>query len=186
MQFVLNMKKEGEFWPRRIIPLECWAAFLCACRVPAFMCRFYEWNNHELLGISFGAVNGSIWRVCKTLLLPYLLWGLIEILAVKRVAVPVHRRKKTAGLYLTGVLYLALRLCGMHVAVAAVLSLAAGFAVSAALYCSDINLRGFFAPSVALLFLFVALYLSGAHGGVGGVVSLMGGWVYRRHCTGGI
>ena len=143
---------------KKIIPLEC-GGFLFVLAASAFMRRFYEWNNHELLGILFGAVNGSIWESCKTLLLPYLLWGLIELLAV-RVSLYRFTASKTAGLYLTGILYLALRLCGMHTAVAAVLSLAAGFAVSAALYCSDIDLRGLFAPAVALLFLFVALYFS--------------------------
>ena len=143
---------------KKIIPLEC-GGFLFVLAASAFMRRLYEWNNHELLGILFGAVNGSIWESCKTLLLPYLLWGLIEILAV-RVSLYRFTVAKTAGLYLLGVLYLALRLCGMHGAVAAVLSLAAGFAVSSALYGSNLHLRELFAPAIALLFLFVALYFS--------------------------
>ena len=143
---------------KKVIPLEC-GGFAFVLAVSAFMRRFYEWNNHELLGILFGAVNGSMWESCKTLLLPYLLWGLIEVLAV-RVSLYRFTVAKTAGLYLLGVLYLALRLCGMHGAVSAVLSLAAAFAISAALYGSELYLRELFAPAVALLFLFVALYFS--------------------------
>lgn len=143
---------------KKIIPLEC-GGLLFVLAASAFMLRFYEWNNHELLGILFGAVNGSVWESCKTLLLPYLLWGMIEVLAV-RVSLYRFAVAKTAGLYLLGVLYLALRLCGMHGIIAAVLSLAAAFAVSAALYSSDLYLRELFAPAVALLFLFVALYFS--------------------------
>lgn len=143
---------------RKILPLEFGGiAFVLACS--AFMRRFYEWNNHELLGILFGAVNGSIWENAKTLLLPYLLWGLIEVLAV-RVSLYRFAVAKTAGLYLLGGLYLGLRLCGMHAGISAALSLAAAFAVSAALYYSDLYLRELFAPAVALLFLFVALYFS--------------------------
>ena len=116
------------------------AAFVAACS--AFMRRLYDWTDGELLGILFGSVNGSSWELCKTLLLPFLIWSLLELLTLR---LPFHRfvAAKTAALYALGAGFLLLsQLTG---------STAAG------IICVP---GGLFAPALVLLFLFVAFYFS--------------------------
>ena len=72
-----------------------------------FMQNFYELSNHELIGIMFGSVNDSIWETAKTILFPYLLWGMIELLCVH----PPFRKFaaiKIFTLYFAGTLYILL------------------------------------------------------------------------------
>ena len=122
------------------------------------MRRLYDWTDGELLGILFGSVNGSAWELCKTLLLPFLIWSLLELLTLRfsfhRFAVA-----KTAALYALGALYLLLsKLAGGTAA--GIIAVIGAFALSFLLYSSSARLRGLFAPALALLFLFVALYFS--------------------------
>jgi hypothetical protein len=72
-----------------------------------FLQNLYTLSGHNLLGIMFGSVNNSIWEITKTLLLPFVLWSMIELLSVK---VPFHRFviAKTISLYCLGVVYIAL------------------------------------------------------------------------------
>ncbi len=130
-----------------------------------FMSRLYSLCGGELVGVMFGSVNQSIWESCKILLLPYLFWGLIELLTLS----PSMRRftaVKTLSLYLLGFCYMGTRLVfgadnnGFSAGVIAVLSVAAGFAASYILYRSKINFSSFFPQSVFLLFLFWAVYFS--------------------------
>ena len=125
----------------------------------AFMRRLFALNNGMLLGILFGAVNGSDWELTKTLLLPYLLWALLEALVLR---LRFHRFTvaKTAALYLLGVVSLLLRLGGAGGVWADILPVAAALAASYAFYCSPLPLRWLFAPSLVLLFLFVSLFVS--------------------------
>ena len=124
-----------------------------------FMSRLYALCDGELLGILFGSVNGSAWESCKTLLLPYLLWAVLEVLTLR---LRVHRFAvvKTASLYALGLSYLGFRSMEMNPAAAGVICTAAALAMSCLLYCSPLPLRWLFAPSLVLLFLFTALYFS--------------------------
>ena len=124
-----------------------------------FMRQLYEWSGHELLGILFGAVNGSIWEACKTLLLPFLIWSVLELLSIR---MPLHRfvAAKTAALYLLGFSYILLRLLSFGDVSAAAMSLCAATVLSLVLFYAPLPQNALFAPSVALLFLFVSLYFS--------------------------
>lgn len=124
-----------------------------------FMRRLFVLSSGMLPGILFGAVNGSDWELTKTLLLPYLLWAVLESLVLR---LRFHRFTvvKTAALYGLGAVSLLLRLGGVHGTAADILSVAAALGISYALYCSPLPLRWLFAPALVLLFLFASLYVS--------------------------
>ena len=92
---------DKSLWKTEIIGV----GFVAACS--SAMLRLYDFCGGQALGILFGAVNNSAWERCKTLLLPYLVWGLLELLCV-RVAVYRFTVAKTAGLYFLGALCLPL------------------------------------------------------------------------------
>ena len=132
--------------------------------VSILMKQLYALTDGHLIGVLFGAVNNSVWEQTKTLLLPYLLWGLLELLSVQ----PSMKRltaAKTLSLYLLGGLLcgggLLLRPC--EAAANTAFSLAAVTFCSLFslwLYRSPLYLKNLFAPCVLLLFLFVSLYFS--------------------------
>jgi len=143
---------------RKLLFLEISGGAFVACG-SLFMRQLYALCGGELLGILFGAVNGSMWEACKTLLLPYLLWAILETLLLR---LRVHRFTvvKALSLYLLGFVYLALRVTGSADLFASVLAVAAATLCSLFLYHADVPLRWLFAPSLVLLFLFAALYCS--------------------------
>ena len=125
----------------------------------ALLQRLYAAVGGELLGILFGAVNGSIWESAKTLLLPYLIWSVLEVMSLR---LPLHRFTvvKALSLYALGGAYLLLQTGGVGAVPSAVLSVMTAFTLSVGLHLSPLSLRGWFAPAVAALFLFLALYFS--------------------------
>lgn len=152
---------------KKLLKLElCGLLFVITMSI--FMQNLYELSNKTLIGVLFGSVNDSIWETCKTLLLPYLMWGMIELLTLrpkfKRFAV-----SKIASLYLLGLSYLTL--CSIYGIfgfeshmlaefIAAILCTALSYYMSICLYKSEVKLHPFFAPSLCLLLLFIALYCS--------------------------
>ena len=128
------------------------------------MKQLYALTDGHLIGVLFGAVNNSVWEQTKTLLLPYLLWGLLELLSVQ----PSMKRltaAKTLSLYLLGGLLcgggLLLRPCGAAANTAFSLAAVTFCSLfSLWLYRSPLYLKNLFAPCVLLLFLFVSLYFS--------------------------
>ena len=132
--------------------------------VSVLMKQLYALTDGHLIGVLFGAVNNSVWEQTKTLLLPYLLWGLLELLSVQ------HSMKrltaaKTLSLYLLGGLLcgggLLLRPCGAAANTAFSLAAVTFCSLfSLWLYRSPLYLKNLFAPCVLLLFLFVSLYFS--------------------------
>ncbi|MBQ1349100.1 MAG: hypothetical protein IIY61_00415 [Ruminococcus sp.] len=132
--------------------------------VSILMKQLYALTDGHLIGVLFGAVNNSVWEQTKTLLLPYLLWGLLELLSVQ----PSMKRltaAKTLSLYLLGGLLcgggLLLRPCGAAANTAFSLAAVTFCSLfSLWLYRSPLYLKNLFAPCVLLLFLFVSLYFS--------------------------
>lgn len=145
--------------PRKALLLSEAGGFLFVIISSVFMSNLFELCGGNLVGVMFGSVNKSIWESCKTLLLPYLVWGLIELLCLS----PKMRRftaAKTISLYFLGLSYIAFRLIINTNIPAELLCTAAAFALSYFLYSSNIRLEYFFSPSVFLLFLFWAVYFS--------------------------
>ena len=95
---------------RKLLFLEIAGGAFVACG-SLFMRQLYTLCGGELLGILFGAVNGSMWEACKTLLLPYLLWAVLETLTLR---LRVHRFTvvKALALYRLGFDYLSPRVTG--------------------------------------------------------------------------
>ena len=127
-----------------------------------FMSKLNSLCGGNLIGMMFGSVNQSVWESCKTLLLPYLIWGMIELLSLSP---HMHRFTvvKTITLYSLGLSYIGIRLLlgydkpGIIVAVICVVL---SFALSLFLYSSKFDLSPLFPVSVFLLFLFWAVYFS--------------------------
>ena len=127
-----------------------------------FMSKLNDLCGGNLVGMMFGSVNQSIWESCKTLLLPYLIWGMIELLSL---SVHMHRFTvaKTISLFFLGITYIGVRLIYGYdkpCIFAAVICVTAGYALSFFLYNSKFDLSTLFPVSVFLLFLFWALYFS--------------------------
>ena len=127
-----------------------------------FMSKLNDLCDGSLVGMMFGSVNQSIWESCKTLLLPYLIWGMIELLSL---SVHMHALTvaKTISLFFLGIAYTALRLIHGYdkpCSFASVICVTASFALSFFLYNSNLDLSALFPVSVFLLFLFWALYFS--------------------------
>lgn len=152
---------------KNLIEMEMGGILFCAL-YSLFVRHLYALSGGGLIGVLFGSVNSSPWEQLKTVLLPYLLWGMLELLCVQ----PSFKRltaAKTATLWLlTGLLSgggLILRLCGFDTAsptfsALSLASLCLCAALSLLLYFSSLPLAPFFAPCVFLLFLFLSVYFS--------------------------
>lgn len=132
------------------------------------MQNLYQLTNHNLLGVMFGAVNGSIWELTKTLIFPFLLWSILELLSIRP---PFYQFvvSKTISLYVLGVIYILYNLfCQVFLQssdylpafIGAVVCVSACEYLSYRLVLSDYNLSGFFAPALFLLLLFISFYIS--------------------------
>lgn len=133
-----------------------------------FMSGLYAATDRGLIGILFGTVNGSIWESGKTLILPYLLWAMLELMCLggrmRRFTVA-----KTASLLLLALLFLSL--CALYHTIGgtatqttkllfAAISVVCAFALSYCLMCSSLQLSELFPPALFVLFLLMALYFS--------------------------
>lgn len=133
-----------------------------------FLQNLYALSGHNLLGVMFGSVNNSIWELTKTLLLPFVLWSMIELLCLR----PVFCRfvaAKTISLYCLAASYVLLcliaALFGLDSGslcefIAAVLCISTASYLSYRLLNSHFKLKELFYPSIFLLFLFLAVFLS--------------------------
>lgn len=133
-----------------------------------FLQNLYSITNRNLVGVMFGSVNHSIWEFTKTLLLPYFLWSMIELLSLRT---PFRRFvvSKTISLYFLGISYIIitlvtnlLGLCtnALPELVAAVACVAMSQYLSLRLIRSDFNIKNLYMLSIFLLLLFAALFLS--------------------------
>lgn len=141
---------------KKLLAMELSGAFFTAAS-SAFMRRLFVMTGGGLTGILFGSVNGSAWEQCKTLLLPFLVWAVTELMCL-----PLKIRRftvaKTVALYFLGICCLLLRTSGINSTAADIIAVASALALSFVLYLSPVPLRWLFAPAVALLFLFWAVY----------------------------
>ena len=64
------MKKET-------VKIRLWGLVIVPLMVIVFK-NLYSLTNGALLGIFFGAVNGSMWEQTKVVMLSYLVWSLVE------------------------------------------------------------------------------------------------------------
>lgn len=153
--------------PERIIRFEIMGV-LFVIAVSVFMQNLYEWSGHSVLGIMFGSVNDSIWETCKTLLLPYTIWTLFEVICVKP---RFHRfvAARIITIYLLALVFITISLVFsatgaqshmMPEFIAAIAATAIASAASLVMYSRLEKLGDFFAPIFCLLLLFAALYCS--------------------------
>ncbi|MCH5297923.1 MAG: hypothetical protein J1E85_09670 [Ruminococcus sp.] len=133
-----------------------------------FLQNLFRLTDRNLIGVMFGSVNNSIWEFTKTLLLPYFLWSMIELLSVR---MPFRKFvvSKTVSLYFLGLSYILitfvtnlLGLCtnALPELVAAVACVAMAQCLSLRLIRSDFSTKNLYLPSILLLLLFVSLFLS--------------------------
>lgn len=153
--------------PEKIIRFEIMGV-LFVIAVSVFMQNLYNLSGHSVLGIMFGSVNDSIWEICKTLLLPYAVWTLFEVICVK----PKFHRFVSARIitiYLLALVFITLSLLFsatdaqnhmMPEFIAAIVSTAVASSASLIMYNRLEKLGDFFAPIFCLLLLFAALYCS--------------------------
>lgn len=152
---------------KKMIKLEIGGIFFVII-MSVFMQNFYELSNHELIGIMFGSVNDSIWETAKTILFPYLLWGMIELLCVH----PPFRKFaaiKIFTLYFAGTLYILLCLIfspfgalshSIPELTAELVCIIFSSYLSYRLLFNDYEFEKLFMPSFFLLLLFIAFYCS--------------------------
>lgn len=144
------------------------AGILFVIILSIFLQNLFNITNRNLIGVMFGSVNNSIWEFTKTLLFPYFLWSMIELLSVRT---PFRRFviSKTISLYFLGLSYilitLATNLLGLCTnalpeLIAAAVCVAAAQFLSMHLIKADFNTQNLYFPSIFLLLLFVALFLS--------------------------
>ena len=133
-----------------------------------FLQNLYEISGKTLIGVMFGSVNDSIWEIEKTLLLPYLLWSLIELLCVR---VPFRKFivSKTISLWCFGIMYSAICLLysvsgnESHMFpefIASIVCTVLAFYLSYRLILSDKELGNYFYPAFFMIMLFTAFFCS--------------------------
>lgn len=133
-----------------------------------FMQNLHTLCGRELIGVMFGSVNDSIWEISKTMLFPYVLWGMIELLCIK----PPFRRFVTAkviSLYYLGVSFILLCLISalfgfedefLFEFTSAIFCICTALFLSYKLLFSNLKLESLFLPSFFMFLLFAAFYSS--------------------------
>ena len=133
-----------------------------------FLQNLYILSDRLLIGVMFGSVNDSIWETAKTLLLPFILWSLIEAMCVR---LPFRKFvvSKVISLYYLGLCYIFLCLIFsfsdsssryIFEFTSAIIAVCTALFLSHKLIFSKYDLQTLFAPSLFMLLLFVAIYCS--------------------------
>ncbi len=129
-----------------------------------FLQNLHSLCNRELIGIIFGSVNNSIWEICKTLLMPYLVWSMIELLTFR----PPFRKfvvSKIISLYFLAISYIVLCLIFSNADYMlkftfSITCVSTASFMSFRLLFSDLKTEALFYPAFFLFLLFTALYCS--------------------------
>ncbi len=152
---------------KRMLRLEiCGIFFILVMSV--FEQNLYVLSDRNLIGIMFGSVNNSIWEITKTIMFPYVIWSMLELLTLRP---PFHKFVivKTISLYALGVGYICLCIfisafggdeSYMPDFIAAIVSIAVSLWLSYRLLFSDMKTENLFLPAIFMLLLFVAVFLS--------------------------
>lgn len=127
-----------------------------------FLQNLHTLCNRELIGIIFGSVNNSIWEICKTILMPYLVWSMIELLSFR----PPFKRfvvSKIFSLYFLAISYIALCLIFSNADYMLKFTLSIA-CISTASFLSykllNLKTEALFYPAFFMFLLFTALYCS--------------------------
>lgn len=132
-----------------------------------FMRQLYRLTNYGLAGVLFGCVNHSAWETAKALILPYLVWGGIELLCLGK-----YMRclcvAKTAALWVMTLSFLGLSALSELAGAAfetsdliySALAAAAATAVSVFMTRDFPRYEHCFPVALCLLFLLMAFYFS--------------------------
>ena len=154
------MKKETvkiRFWGLVIVPL----------MIIVFK-NLYSLTNGALLGIFFGAVNGSMWEQTKVVMLSYLVWSLVEAIG-KRSGFHRFAVSRIISLWFVGIFCLATYLliyalgvesAGLPRFICAIAVCFSAFALSARLEYGERKIEQLFLPCVFMMLLLIAVYCS--------------------------
>lgn len=127
----------------------------------SFLRNLYTALDGNTLGVLFGSVNSSVWERLKPIILCYILYGLLELMAVR----PYFRQfvaAKALGLYSAAVVFIILSyiLPEAFSAVITLSALASGFLLSRLLTLWDKSLSFFFTAACLMLLLMFIMYFS--------------------------
>lgn len=133
-----------------------------------FMQNLYSISDRGLIGVLFGSVNDSIWETAKTLLFPYVMWGMIELLCFRS---PFRKFvvSKVISLYYLGISYIILNLIFSLFGfkndflinfTSAIFCISTSLFLSYKLIFSKFELENLFLPAIFMLMLFLAFYFS--------------------------
>ncbi|MCD8025898.1 MAG: DUF6512 family protein [Clostridiales bacterium] len=151
---------------KRLMKLEIIGIFFVAAG-SVFLQNLYSLSGHTLIGVMFGSVNDSIWEIAKTLMLPYFIWSMLELLCV----CPAFHRfavVKVISLYLLGILFILLCLIfslfgssySLFEFTAALVCICLTFFSSYKMQLSARKFENIFYPAFFMFLLFVALLCS--------------------------
>ena len=155
------------YMQKKFLKLEL-AGMLFVVVASVFLQNLYEISNRMIIGIMFGSVNDSIWEIEKTLLLPYFVWMLIEIMCIR---LPFRKfvAAKTISLWCFAFTYSAICLLyslfgeESHMLpefIAAIVCTVFVFYLSYRLIFSELKLEALYYPAFFMLLLFAAFYCS--------------------------
>lgn len=72
-----KIHRRGVFYEKETVKMRLWGLVIVPLMIIVFK-NLYSLTNGALLGIFFGAVNGSMWEQTKVVMLSYLVWSLVE------------------------------------------------------------------------------------------------------------
>lgn len=142
------MKKET-------VKMRLWGLVIVPLMIIVFK-NLYSLTNGALLGIFFGAVNGSMWEQTKVVMLSYLVWSLVEAIG-KRSGFHRFAVSRIISLWFVGIFCLATYLliyalgvesAGLPRFICAIAVCFSAFALSARLEYGERKLNSFFALRV--------------------------------------
>ncbi len=130
--------------------------------------NLYSLTNGALLGIFFGAVNGSMWEQTKVVMLSYLVWSLVEAIG-KRSGFHRFAVSRIISLWFVGIFCLASYLliyalgvesAGLPRFICAIAVCFSAFALSERLQYGERKIEQLFLPCVFMMLLLIAVYCS--------------------------
>ncbi len=153
--------------PKKLKNLEIIGIFFVLA-MSVFLQNLYNLSNHNLIGILFGSANRSIWESLKAIILPYIIWAILELGCLHP-----HMHKfavsKIITIYFISAVYLGL--CFLFSLFSngeqpvaqltiTIVCVSLGAFLSQKLYFSVFELEKLFVPFMFLLLLFCAFYFS--------------------------